>query len=128
MDIVLILKALCDENRLRIYNILSKKGACVCEMEAILDLNQANVSRHLAKLRSAGILERKKEGQWIRYFISETFLKEESELSSYLDHKLESNQMIVTDNKKLEKYNTCNLTCVDVKETPGKVFSLLHQK
>lgn len=128
MDVVLILKALCDENRLRIYNILRKKDACVCEMEALLDLNQANVSRHLSKLRSVGIVDREKDGQWIRYSISETFLKEESQLVTYLNDKLLSNVVIAADNQKLVKYSGSQLTCVDVKNTPGKVFALLHQK
>ena len=50
-----VFKALSDPNRLRIVNILMQRDACVCEIQAILNLQQAFLSRHLAYLRNSGI-------------------------------------------------------------------------
>lgn len=51
-----LFKTLSDENRLRIINLLRKGELCVCEIEAILDTTQSNVSRHLTRLRNEKIV------------------------------------------------------------------------
>lgn len=62
------LKALADETRLRILNILDQSDElCACEIEAVLDLNQSNASRHLARLRAAGLVTARKQGHWVHY-------------------------------------------------------------
>lgn len=40
---------------------------CSCEIEAILGINQSNASRHLARLRQAGIVSAQKDGHWVHY-------------------------------------------------------------
>jgi len=67
MDVSEVLKALADPNRLRILNLLYEKTLCVCDLEAILDLNQSNLSRHLARLRSAGIVTAQKKALFTYY-------------------------------------------------------------
>ncbi|MFP4115449.1 MAG: ArsR/SmtB family transcription factor [Spirochaetales bacterium] len=62
------LKALADETRLRIVNILEQADElCACEIEAVLDLNQSNASRHLSRLRGAGIAVASRDGHWVHY-------------------------------------------------------------
>jgi len=62
------LKALADETRLRIVNILEQSDElCACEIEAVLDLNQSNASRHLNRLRGAGIVVSSRDGHWVHY-------------------------------------------------------------
>ncbi len=62
------LKALADETRLRIVNILEQSEAlCACEIEAVLELNQSNASRHLTRLRGAGIIAASRDGHWVHY-------------------------------------------------------------
>ena len=55
-DIVQIFKALADENRIRILNLLRNGSLCVCDIEAVLNINQSNASRHLNKLKTAKII------------------------------------------------------------------------
>jgi ArsR family transcriptional regulator len=55
-------KALADPTRLRIMNLLLRSSFCVCEMERILGLPQPLLSRHLAHLRSCGLVESQREG------------------------------------------------------------------
>ncbi|HET6450728.1 MAG TPA: metalloregulator ArsR/SmtB family transcription factor, partial [Spirochaetia bacterium] len=61
MEVSDLLKALADTNRLRILNLLHEQTLCVCDLEAILELNQSNLSRHLSKLKQAGIVSARKE-------------------------------------------------------------------
>lgn len=51
-----IFKALADRTRLRIVGVLLAQEACVCDLQAILGLSQPLLSRHLAYLRSAGLI------------------------------------------------------------------------
>ena len=67
MDVSEVLKALADPNRLRILNLLEKRTLCVCDLEAILELNQSNLSRHLAKLKQAGIVSAQKKALFTYY-------------------------------------------------------------
>ena len=62
-----ILKALADPNRIRILNLLYNQALCVCDIETVLGLNQSNLSRHLAKLRRAGLVKAEKKGMFIYY-------------------------------------------------------------
>jgi len=67
MDLSETLKALSDPNRLRILNLLGGETLCVCDLEEVLKLNQSNLSRHLAKLRQAGLVSGKKSGLFMYY-------------------------------------------------------------
>ncbi len=66
-----IFKALSDETRLFLCLLISKeKELCVCELVAALNLSQPKISRHLAYLRSFGILQDERRGQWVYYSLS----------------------------------------------------------
>ena len=62
-----LFKALADETRLRIVALLCHGELCVCHIETALRLPQPNVSRHLALLRMAGVVEARRKGSWVYY-------------------------------------------------------------
>jgi ArsR family transcriptional regulator, arsenate/arsenite/antimonite-responsive transcriptional repressor len=62
-----LFKALGDETRLRIVALLSHGELCVCHFEEALGLSQPNASRQLAVLKNAGIVENRREGNWVYY-------------------------------------------------------------
>ncbi len=62
-----LFKALSDQTRLRIVALLSHGELCVCHVQAALKLPQPNVSRQLGILRSAGLVEDRREGSWVYY-------------------------------------------------------------
>jgi ArsR family transcriptional regulator len=75
-DLVYILKALADENRIRILNLLRNGELCVCDIEAVLGIKQSNTSRHLNRLKVADIIASEKKSQWVYYRLkNETFTK-----------------------------------------------------
>ena len=61
-DVIKATKALSDETRLRVLNLLLERDCCVCEVMQALDISQSNASRNLAALYDAGFLARRKEG------------------------------------------------------------------
>lgn len=61
-------RALGDETRRRIVFLLHQGGElCVCELTAALGLSQPKISRHLAHLRTTGLVVDRRRGQWIFY-------------------------------------------------------------
>jgi ArsR family transcriptional regulator len=67
MDISEVLKAIADPNRLRILNLLHDQTLCVCDLENILNLNQSNLSRHLSRLKQAGVVTSEKRALYTYY-------------------------------------------------------------
>jgi ArsR family transcriptional regulator len=62
-----LFKALADETRLGIVALLSHGELCVCHLQDALELPQPSVSRQLAILRAAGLVEDRREGSWVHY-------------------------------------------------------------
>lgn len=62
-------QALGDNTRLRLLNLMGDQEVCVCYFVEILGGPQPKVSRHLAYLRSAGIVSARREGKWMHYRI-----------------------------------------------------------
>lgn len=122
MKIVEVLKALADDNRIRIMNLLLKGELCVCEIETILGLSQTNASRHLAKLKAAGIVEIRKKYQWVYYKISDGFFKEHRSLIDYLIHYLNEDQICAADDGKLQKFKKLGFNCEKIKTNKTEVI------
>lgn len=66
-DLILVLKALADENRIRIVRELLKGIGTTKELSGRLDISEAAVSRHLKILQEAGVAEKHREGRFIEY-------------------------------------------------------------
>jgi ArsR family transcriptional regulator, arsenate/arsenite/antimonite-responsive transcriptional repressor len=62
-------QALGDNTRLRLLNLMGEQEICVCYSVEILGGPQPKISRHLAYLRSAGIVAARREGKWMHYRI-----------------------------------------------------------
>jgi ArsR family transcriptional regulator, arsenate/arsenite/antimonite-responsive transcriptional repressor len=62
-------QALGDNTRLRLLNLIGEQEVCVCYFVEILGGPQPKISRHLAYLRRAGIVEARREGKWMHYRI-----------------------------------------------------------
>jgi len=72
MDFLQLFKALGDETRLRLVNLLvqSGKSICVCEMTDALLVPQYQVSRHLTVLKGLGLLKSERIGTWVYYSLN----------------------------------------------------------
>jgi ArsR family transcriptional regulator, arsenate/arsenite/antimonite-responsive transcriptional repressor len=65
-----VFKALADPTRLRIVNLLMEAPFCVCELGQALQLPQPLISRHLAYLKNAGLVQDQRQGMRVQYSIS----------------------------------------------------------
>ena len=89
-----ILKALSDETRLRILNLLYERELCVCDVMETLQISQAKASRHLIYLKNAGLVKDRKHAQWAYYSLAK-------------DERLKFIDSLVYDNlRNLEPYGT----------------------
>jgi len=68
-DTVKLLKALADETRLRMLNMLFERECCVCEIIQVLGISQPRVSHHLGIMHNAGILRVRHRGLFSFYLI-----------------------------------------------------------
>jgi ArsR family transcriptional regulator, arsenate/arsenite/antimonite-responsive transcriptional repressor len=75
-------KLLADKTRLTILALLKEKELCVCEIVEIMEMTQPNVSQHLRKLKSGGLVHEKKKGQWVFYSLN----SDKSFIQTALEH------------------------------------------
>lgn len=77
-----IFKAFCDENRVRILQLLQDGEKCACRLLEEMNITQPTLSHHMKILCDSGIVKGRKEGKWIHYSISPEGIKKAQE---YLD-------------------------------------------
>ncbi|MFC2056663.1 ArsR/SmtB family transcription factor [Chloroflexota bacterium] len=68
-ELVKVYKALSDESRLRVLNLLFERECCVCEVMQALEISQSKASRILGTLYNVGFLKLRKDGLWSLYSI-----------------------------------------------------------
>jgi len=105
-----VLKALTDETRLRIINLLYERELCVCDIEDILGTTQTKISRHLAYLRNAGLVRDRKFAQWSFYSLNgSSKLKFVDELVHGVLRSINVYQVDLDLLKKKEKAGDCQM-------------------
>jgi len=122
-----LFKVLGDTNRLRLIHILTRGEFCVCELEVLLGLTQSNVSRHLTRLKQAGILEGYKEGQWIHYRLREGFKDRHALLFSYLLAEFEKQGIFKADQERHDRYVEKHLSCTYITQDRQNVINLIER-
>jgi len=86
-DLVQLFAALADPTRLRLLNLMNGREVCVCYFVEVLNQGQPKISRHLAYLRRAGIVEARREGKWMHYRIERP---DDTRAAAILDATLKS--------------------------------------
>jgi ArsR family transcriptional regulator len=105
-----IFKALSDKNRLRIVKMLEVKPMCVCEITAVLKLAPSTVSKHLSLLHGAELIEDRKEGKWVNYYLpSKSRSPFAAEILKLLRSSLRDDSDVRADGKKAKKVNRAEL-------------------
>jgi len=76
----LIYKAYCDENRLRIIDILTLGEHCACDLLEQLPIGQSTLSHHMKILVDSGIVSQRKNGKWVYYSLNDEGCKKSIDL------------------------------------------------
>lgn len=116
MDLIQLMKALADETRMRILNILKDEELCVCEIEAVLDITQSNTSRHLNRLTNAKILDNYKVGNYVYYKIDKDVIKKYPFIKEIIEEHTMKDDTYQKDYERLKKYKESGLSCEELKE------------
>jgi ArsR family transcriptional regulator len=85
-------RALSDETRLQLVDLLRGGERCVCELTDALDLGQSLLSFHLKALKDAGLVTDRREGRWAYYSLNaEAFAQLEEFVGALPSTKLSTN-------------------------------------
>lgn len=69
------LKVIADTNRFKILIFLKNKPQCVCKIFPMLKISQKLASHHLLQLKKIGLVNQKREGNFIYYSVNKKVLK-----------------------------------------------------
>ena len=127
MKTVQMLKALGDETRIRIVNILRDGPLCVCEIESILEITQSNASRHLSKLMNADIVTYYKEAKYVYYKLNEETLNKYEFIKVILKSELNEEEKLKYDYQILLEYRKAGLNCENVYRVK-EIISKMNEK
>jgi ArsR family transcriptional regulator len=112
-ELLKALKALSDETRLRILNLLLERECCVCEVTQALNISQTRASRNLSILYEAGFLRLRKDGLWSLYSINREAVPEYvSKLIGAVKKALEGNKVAIQDRERLKTAERVGPSCV----------------
>ncbi len=112
-DPVQLFKALADETRLRILNLLCRQELCVCQIVEVMGIGQSKASRHLAHLRHAGLVTDRREGLWMHYSLSDPCSELHQQLIAWLKRADNEVPMGATDLEALNNLGECGDLCPD---------------
>src|SRR3990170_3500872 len=71
VNLVQIYQCFCDRTRLRILNLLCEGPLCVCHFQELLNEPQVKISKHLGYLKTHGLVQATREGNWMVYSLPE---------------------------------------------------------
>lgn len=74
MEIIQVYKCMCDEQRLRILNLLRPGPLCVCHLMEILATDQVKISKQLRYMKQLGIVQSRRRAQWMVYSLAQPVL------------------------------------------------------
>jgi len=117
---VLLLKALADTTRLKLFKLILHEELCVCELQDILGISQPAVSQHMARLKAVGLVRERRAGMWTYYQGDRDRTRQ---LLGAIDEFLEADPTTQPE-LSLEVSRRCTLNrfdlCKDRKEVRGK--------
>ena len=103
-DFIKASKALSDETRLRIMNLLLERECCVCEVMQALQISQTRASRNLSALHDAGFLKLRKDGLWSLYSLDNKGMDDYmAGLVDSVCKALDGNRTAANDRERLKK-------------------------
>ena len=93
-EIAQLLSSLGQSARVQIVFIIAEQEACVCHLEALLDIRQARISQHLMALRKAGFVTTRRDGRHVYYRLAKPelihFLHQAAEIQQITTYSLQN--------------------------------------
>ena len=93
-EYVPVFKAISDETRLKIIDLLSSNKLCACDLLEQFSISQSTLSYHMKILSDSGLVKGEKEGSWVRYGLNQERVDEVmsflTEITREKEYKIES--------------------------------------
>ncbi len=112
-DSVQLFRALADETRLRILNLLCRQELCVCQIVHVLEIGQSKASRHLAYLKNAGLVRDRREGLWMHYSLARPDGHLHQQVVQWLSRAEEEIPSAANDLRVLSNLGSCGDLCTE---------------
>jgi ArsR family transcriptional regulator len=124
-DMEMLFRALADRTRLRLLNLIGSDEVCVCYFVEILRTPQPKISRHLAYLRRAGIVDVRRQGKWMHYRIVEPADSHAVQVLNDVRSWLSNNPAMQRDRSRLVNV-CCTKTPTHLSDAPKPMFAVLQ--
>ena len=111
-----LFQSLGDRTRLRILGLLLTGEVCVCHIHESLRISQPKASRHLAYLRRSGLVDTRREGQWVYYRLAEAGDPIVSTVRQAVVHALGHVRSVHQDAGRLQRKTGCCLPALTAPE------------
>ena len=99
-----LFRALSDETRLRILNLLLERECCVCEVMQALGISQTRASRNLGILENAGLVHSRRDGLWVTHYLDEEGMSEyAADAVGLVEKALKGSELAAQDRERLRK-------------------------
>jgi len=102
-ELIKVFKALSDETRIRMLKLLFEGELCVCDIMQAMEISQSRASRNLGILKDAGLLNDRRDGQWVHYSLNKQSAAKYSGLFELLDSSLNDDKTILGDRESLRR-------------------------
>ncbi len=100
MESLSYFKALADETRIRLFNILINNELSVNELVSLMDMGQSRISRHLKILTDSGLLQCRRDGIWAFFSVSKN--GKEKEFAEAIRFLFQDESVLTDDLKNVE--------------------------
>ena len=105
----IVARAVADTNRVRILRLLTGGELCVCQVTAVMGLAPATVSKHLATLRTAGLVFQRKAGRWVYYRLADRALNPYAAPMLAMVAGLGDDPTLASDRERLARVNSISV-------------------
>lgn len=112
-DMELFFAALADRTRLRLLNMLGTDEVCVCFFAEVIGTNQPKISRHLAYLKRAGLVEARRDGKWMHYRVTAPKNERAKQVFAGIMEMLKEDRQM-----QLDRRNLLALSCLPQPQAP----------
>ena len=99
-NLMAVLKALADDHRVRALAALGAGELCVCQIVELLGLAPSTVSKHMAILKQARLVDGRKQGRWMFYRLATREASAEARKTTALLFQLLANDPQIRDDAK----------------------------
>jgi ArsR family transcriptional regulator len=96
-------KAIADPTRSRMLKLLEERELCVCDIMDIMNLGQSTASKHLGILKTAGLVESRKDGTWSYYRLSDKGRSNNKDFLGFMSSHINNDPQIRKDKRLLSK-------------------------